>query len=133
MRASVFNPQFAILEVGEFALLVVVLDLVPLSSGQIRRDSDRFLSEQIPEGSVGQDFHSVAPPVEFHGQGPWLVAALSAGTYPMRSLYIGVFPSSRGAALVQCINDLVDVGSVIVSCWFPYSKKFQIAPPGIHV
>ena len=45
MRASVFNPQFAILEIGEFALLVVVLDLVPLSSGQIRRDSDRFLSE----------------------------------------------------------------------------------------
>ena len=45
VRASVFNPQFAILEIGEFALLVVVLDLVPLSSGQIRRDSDPFLSE----------------------------------------------------------------------------------------
>ena len=45
VRASVFNPHFAILEIGEFALVVVVLDLVPLSSGQIRRDSDPFLSE----------------------------------------------------------------------------------------
>ena len=45
VRSSVFNPQFAILEIGEFALLVVELDLVPLSSGQIRRDSDPFLSE----------------------------------------------------------------------------------------
>ena len=57
---------------GEFALLMVELDLAPLSSGQIRRASDPLSSEQIPESSVDQDFHSVAPPVEFHDQGPWL-------------------------------------------------------------
>ena len=39
------QPTVCILEIGEFALLMVELDLVPLSSGQIRRVSDPFLSE----------------------------------------------------------------------------------------
>ena len=128
-----FNPQFAVFEIGEFSLLVLELNLTSLSSSQVRRDSNAFSPEQIPENSVRQDFHSVTPSVEFHNQRPWLVDALSAGADPMCSLYVRVVPGSRGAALIQYIHDHVGVRSVVVSCRFPYSKKFQIAPAGNHV
>ena len=118
-----FNPQFAVFEIGEFSLLVVELNLTSLSNGQIRRDSNAFSPEKVPESSVSQDFHSVAPSVEFHNQRPWLITALSGGTDPMRSLYVGVVPGSRGAALIQHINDHVSVRSVVVSCQFPSTPR----------
>ena len=127
-----FNPQFAVFEIGEFSLLVVELNLTSLSNGQIRRDSNAFSPEQVPESSVSQDFHSVTPSVEFHNQRLWLVAALSVGADLMRSLYVRMVPGSRGAALIQYIHDHVGVRSVVTSCRFPYSKKFQIAPAGNH-
>ena len=114
---SVFHVESAVLVVDSFPLLLVVLDLLPLSRREVSCYSDGVLSEGFSEVSVTEDRQLIVDVTESGDQGAW-VAPRGAGRWADAVGFFNVAadPFSVTGEVIQRSYQLFYVGYLVDSC-----------------
>ena len=114
---SVFHVEPTVFVVDSFPLLLVVLDLLPLSGREVSCYSDAVLSEGFSEVSVTEDRQLIVAVTESGDQGAW-VAPRGTGHWAdtMGLFNVAVDPFSVTGEVIQRSYQLFYVGCLVVSC-----------------
>ena len=106
----------AVFVVDSFPLLLVVLDLLPLSRREVSCYSDAVLSEAFSELSVTEDRQLIVDVTESGDQGAW-VAPRGAGRWADAVGFFNVAADPFSVTEVtQRSYQLFYVGCLVVSC-----------------
>ena len=116
---SVFHVEPTVFVVDSFPLLLVVLDLLPLSRREVSCYSDAILSEGFSEVSVTEDRQLIVDVTESGDQGAWVVPRGTANGHwadTMGLFNVAVDPYSVTGEVIQRSYQLFSVGCLVVSC-----------------